>query len=290
MTCATDWDAVVIGAGPAGLTAAIYLARYRRRVLVLDGGPSRATWIPETHNAPGFPQGVAGPALLARLRTQAETFGAVIRRDTAMRVRAATDGLRVETDEGPLDARAAVLATGVVDRLPPLPGLPAAIRASVVRMCPICDAYEAICARLAVLGDGPLALREAAFLRDYTEAVDVLLLGDAAPTDGALRVELADLRLEPEGVVLVRPGEAPRRFDHLYLALGCAPQAALAVASGARQDEAGALLVDTHQMTTVDGLYAAGDVVRGLNQISVSVGEAAIAATAIHNRLRRSAA
>lgn len=279
------WDVVVVGAGPAGLTAATYLARYRRRVLVLDGGPSRAEWIPESHNTPGFPHGVGGPDLVARMRAQAVAFGAVVRPGRVDSVEAATDGLRLDGTFGTMEVQAALLATGVVDHLPPILGVEAAIRDSRVRMCPICDAFEAIDRRIAVLTDSDLGEREAAFLRTYTADVEVLRIGESEGCPGT-RIALEDLRLDAQGVVLRRGGEPERRFDHLYLALGCAAQSGLAVAAGARQDELNNLIVDAHQMTSVDGLYAAGDVVRGLNQIAVGVGEAAIAATAIHNRLR----
>ncbi len=71
-------DCLVIGAGPAGLTGAVYLARFRRDVTVIDGGASRASWIPVSHNLVGFPQGLSGDALLQRLRAQAEQYGATI--------------------------------------------------------------------------------------------------------------------------------------------------------------------------------------------------------------------
>jgi len=73
------YEAVILGAGPAGLTAATYLARFRRRVVVLGAGPPRASWIPESHNTPGFPHGVGGPELLKRLTDQATQFGVEIR-------------------------------------------------------------------------------------------------------------------------------------------------------------------------------------------------------------------
>jgi thioredoxin reductase (NADPH) len=285
----TTYDAVIVGAGPAGLTAAIYLARYRRSVLVLDGGPSRASWIPTSHNTPGFPQGVGGEALLDRLRAQALEFGSEIRTGMVEGLSRADDLFVLMSVQGGVRARAVVLATGVVDRIPPIKGITAAIQNGRVRMCPICDAYEAIDRQIAVLSDGPLGAREAAFLQTYSRKVTSLSLGvvaDAHRDPRALRVSLQDLALESGGVVLRRSGHAELRFDHLYLALGCAPQAGLAVNCGAAQDETGNLIVDAHQMTSVPGLYAAGDVVRGLNQISVAAGEAAISATAIHNRLR----
>ncbi|MDP1875279.1 NAD(P)/FAD-dependent oxidoreductase [Phenylobacterium sp.] len=282
------FEAVVIGAGPAGLTAATYLARFRRRVLVLDGGPSRAAWIPESHNTPGFPQGVRGADLLSRLRTQAQEFGAIIQAGRVEALEAIPTGFRLEAGGGRIEAATVLLATGVVDRLPGIPGLEAAIRSSLVRMCPICDAYEAIDSRIAILGDGPLAEREARFLRTYSQDVTVLQFGEATEESSPAVVSIGadDLKFDDQTIVLRRAGDVMARFDHLYLALGCAIQSDLAVSMGARQDETGSLLVDGHQMSSVEGLYAAGDVVRGLNQISVAAGEAAIAAAAMHNRLR----
>lgn len=282
------YEAIVVGAGPAGLTAAVYLARFRRRVLVLDGGPSRAAWIPESHNTPGFPAGISGSALLQRLRDQAEEYGAAISAARVDRLQQTSDGFRLHVRDVHLEAPTVLLATGLIDRLPDIPGVDAALAASLARVCPICDAYEAIDARLAVLGDGPLAMREAEFLRTYSPDVTVLMLGDEAPGSAdVLPVALGDIRFEDREVLLARQGLAEQRFDHLYLALGCTIQADLATGLGARQDNSGKLLADAHQMTTVDGLYVAGDVVLGLNQIAVATGEAAIAATAMHNRLRK---
>lgn len=280
-----EFEAVVVGAGPAGLTAATYLARFRRRVLVLDGGPSRATWIPESHNTPGFPQGVGGDELLRRLRDQAEAFGVVIEAGRVGDI-GGTDGAFVlETADQRIDAATVLLATGVVDRLPGIEGIEAAILASVARICPICDAFEAIDRRIAVLADGPLGDREVRFLQTYSQDVTLLSLETARGDGGAVRLE--DLLFDGGQLAVRRTGVPETRYDHLYLALGCASQTELAIRLGARQDESGSLLVDSRQMTTVEGLYAAGDVVRGLNQIAVAAGEAAIAATAMHNRMCR---
>lgn len=296
-----DYDVIIVGAGPAGLTAATYLGRFRRKVLILDGGRSRADWIPKSHNTPGFPHGVGGPELLSQLSQQAALYGAERRSARAATLERTPDGfaLRLEdapAEQAPLRARFVLLATGVVDRLPALANIEAAIHTARVRMCPICDAYEAIDQDIAILGEGDLGAREAAFLTTYSPNVTLLHLGAlsqltdrpglAAHGVDILPIAIADLRVNAETVTVQQAGAAARSFDCLYLALGCEMQSRLAVQWGAAHDAEGNLLVGAHQETSIDGLYAAGDVVRGLNQIAVAAAEAAIAATDIHKRLR----
>jgi thioredoxin reductase (NADPH) len=283
------YDAVIVGAGPAGLTAATYLARFRRRVLVLDGGPPRASWIPESHNTPGFPHGVGGRELLNRMREQALLYGASIAPGRAEHLEPAAHGYAVATDTAPALAAFVLLATGVVDIKPNLAGIDDAIRRSLVRVCPICDAYEAIDKAIAVLGQDELGVREALYLRTYSPRVTLLNLGGPpkrAPELARAGIEVIDLDIGAVGLGEDQVMVGGRAFDYLYLALGCEMESRLALRWGAEHDAAGNLVVDAHQQTSLDRLYAAGDVVRGLNQIAVAVGEAAIAATDIHNRLR----
>lgn len=297
----TPYDVIIVGAGPAGLTAATYLGRFRRRVLVIDGGPSRAGWIPESHNTPGFPHGVGGEALLERLHEQAKLYGADFREARAEDLIRVTDGFELSihgADHGPeaVRARVVLLATGVVDRLPDLDNIEAAIRTAQVRVCPICDAFEAIDQRIAVLGDGDLGAREAMFLTTYSSQVALLHVGSGSSLSDrpaleargveVLEVTLQDLTVGGDTVEVSRPDQRPRAFDCLYLALGCETQNRLAMRWKAEHDAEGALVVNAHQETSIDGLYAAGDVVRGLNQIAVATAEAAVAATDIHRRLR----
>jgi thioredoxin reductase (NADPH) len=287
------YDVIVIGAGPAGLTAATYLARFRWRVAVLGAGPSRANWIPASHNAPGFPHGISGDELLTRLRAQAGQFGAELREGVVESLIQTADGFEAVTPGNRFSARFAILATGVLDRMPALPGLDEAILRSIVRMCPICDAYEAIGKRIAVLGDGSPGEREAEFLRTYSDAVTLLKFPRVGPAPDhpaagfeIIQVDLDQVQLTERGVRVEDGSGRGRDFDHLYLALGCEPQSRLAHACGAVCDPGGNLTVDAHQQTSVANLYAAGDVVRGLNQISTAEGEGAIAATDVHNALR----
>lgn len=286
------YDAIIVGAGPAGLTAASYLARFRRKVLVLDGGLPRASWIPESHNTPGFPHGVGGAALLARMREQALRYGAVIKASRAERLERTSRGYTVLTEGEAIGAAFVLLATGVIDIKPDLLGLDDAIRGGLVRICPICDAYEAIDNRIAVLSDSALGAREALFLSTYSQSVTLLNIG--APMDNlaglaAAGIEAVDFDLAEVELAETQILAGGSRFDCLYLAFGCEMESRLALRWGAEHDAEGNLIVDAHQQTSLDRLYAVGDVVRGLNQIAVAVGEAAIAATDIHNRLRAAA-
>ncbi|THD77130.1 MAG: NAD(P)/FAD-dependent oxidoreductase [Phenylobacterium sp.] len=292
-------DCVVVGAGPAGLTAAIYLARFRREVRVIDAGASRAARIPLSHNHPGFPDGVRGKTLLARMRRQAERYGAVIEAGHVEDLAGAGEGFRLTTAEGEIAARTVLLATGVADIEPELPGLEAAVAKGLIRICPICDGYETIGTRVGVIGRDGHAAREAIFLTTYAAETALIHVGRAEDLPAAQRAELAaagvevieapvaSVALDHRRISAVCFGpDAPRRFDSLYSAFGVAPRTRLALKAGATADDSGRLVVGEHQETSVPGLYAAGDVVRGLNQISTAAGEGAIAATDIHNRLR----
>jgi thioredoxin reductase (NADPH) len=290
-------DAAVVGAGPAGLTAAIYLARFRRSFVVFDSGASRAAWIPITRNHPGFPGGIAGEDLLARMREQARDYDADIRAGTVTALRREGEVFVLETSIGPVAARNVILACGVRDNEPPIPGVDGAVRSGLLRICPICDGYEAEGLSVGVVGDDDLGAREALFITHFTPDVCLIHTGEPDALPDGERRELAAAGIEVleapiEGVALadgratVTTGGKARAFDALYTALGVTPRAQLAIDAGARLDDSGRLVVDAHQQTSIPGLYAAGDLVRGLNQISTAEGEAAIAATAVHNRLR----
>jgi thioredoxin reductase (NADPH) len=293
-------DCLVIGGGPAGLTAAIYLGRFRRRVLVVDKGWSRAEWITKSHNLPGFPEGVAGPVLLGNLRAQARHYGAVIETGVVDALLCDDEGV-FTAKAGPsiLTARTVILATGVIENKPPVAHVADAVKRGLIRTCPICDGYEIIGKHVAVLGNGEHAAREALFLRTYTDKLSLLLMATEmtelsqdtqrslqSAGIGVTHVVIGSVSLGGNGVtVLYVEDTQTHRFDAIYSAFGTISQTMLATGLGARMDSSNRLFVDEHQATSVDGLFAAGDLVRGLNQISVAEGEAATAATAVHNRL-----
>jgi thioredoxin reductase (NADPH) len=289
-------DCLVIGAGPAGLTAAIYLGRFRRSFAIVDAGSSRALLIPTSHNHAGFPDGIGGRELLARMRQQAEKYGASVISATVSALEKDEDGwFQARLPDSQLRARTVLLATGVTDIEPELPGLRAAVRSGLLRHCPICDGFEALGRRIAVLGHGDAALREAMFLRTYS--ADVTVFPGSGATDvaelGAALASGITVARDPisaihfrDGEVVISTGDRTMSFDFAYSALGCSVHSDLARGLGASVTEAGSLIVDRHQCTSVPGLFAAGDVVDSVNQISVAMGQAAIAVTAIHNLCR----
>jgi thioredoxin reductase (NADPH) len=292
-------DCLVIGAGPAGLTAAIYLARYRRDFLVLDGGPSRAALIPLTHNFPAWPQGVSGEKLLARLREQAQTHGARIEEARVESLQRDGDAFVATAGERKWRAAHVILATGIVDRHPDWPGLREATLQGLLRWCPICDGFEMLDKDIALVTAAASGLAHARFLRTYSRNVTLVALSDQEGLDagGVAELEGAGIELEARPLVgfeargrrvaLRFADGTDREFDAVYPMLGCKVQGELATQLGAQCNEIGDLLVDARQCTSIDGLYAIGDVVSDINQISVGTGHAAIAATAIHNRLAR---
>src|SRR5215475_729678 len=187
-------DCLVIGGGPAGLTAAIYLARFRRKIVLIDSGSSRASLIPDSHNYPGF-AGISGEELLARLRAQARRYGAALEHGAVESLEAVEDMLRARLDGGAVMAHKVVLATGIVDEKPALPSLPEFIYRGGVRFCPICDGYEAMDKRIAVVGPLARAIKKALFLRTYSRHVALL------PLDREVRLGADDrAALEQAGI------------------------------------------------------------------------------------------
>ena len=286
-------DTIVIGAGPAGLLAAMYLARFRRSVTVFDSGSPRAWRIPRSHNYPGMARGVSGAELMAALREQVATYDVphvAGRIDSLIRI---PGGFEAAWAQSSIAARTVVLATGVDDIEPAMPHLAEALRDGALRYCPVCDAFEVIGKRVGVLIGNSSGIDEAVCLRRYTDRVTVFRMDEQASFTESDRQRMAAAGIVPargavksvrawQGRVSVEHADESSECDTLYAALGIRVHSALACALGADVDEKGYLIVDRHQQTSVSGLYAAGDVASGLNQISVAYGGAAVAAAAIN--------
>ncbi|RTL45505.1 MAG: NAD(P)/FAD-dependent oxidoreductase [Burkholderiales bacterium] len=289
-------DCVVVGGGPAGLTAGMYLRRFHRTVRVVDAGSSRARLITRSHNVAGFPDGVAGGHLLEKMKQHLRQVGGHLCYDTVEQIRIRDAGLfAVGLTHELLWARNLMLCTGVKDRLPELPGLDGVAAAGLLRHCPVCDAFEFTGKRIGVLGNSKHGVKEAAFLRHFSKDTWFVEI-DGRLDDLSADIDLHRLRQLPgvarhvavnhdrQAFVTLDDGSG-HRFDVLYAALGVDPRTQLARSLGVVLDENGTIVTDAHGRTSVSNVYAAGDVVRALDQIAVALGHAAIAATAIHNHL-----
>lgn len=289
-------DCVVIGSGPGGLTAAIYLKRFRRDILIIGNEQSRAALIPITHNYPGFPDGISGVALLKRLERQLLHYDLSIINDTVVNIIKVTEGFEVIGNNIRVISKKIVLATGVCDIEPTLPDLKDAVKKGLIRHCPICDGYEIRDQHIGVIGYGNIGMREALFLRTYTPHITLFTLGDSSISGKKLAdldAKGINLAVDPIHKVIIEDEVITQlvtlagniyRFDCLYSALGSVIRSTLAISLGAKNINH-QLLVSDQQETSIPGLYAVGDIVCGLNQICVATAQGAIAATNIHNSL-----
>ena len=295
-------DCIIVGAGPAGLTAAIYLARYHLAIRMFDCGTSRASWIPTSHNHAGFPDGIHGEDLLDRMREQAAKYGALREPKRVTDLAKDGDTFLVTCEDETYRARSVLLATGVVNNRPE--GIDdqlhdEALSRGLIRYCPVCDGYEVTDRRVGVIGTGEHGTAEAQFLRGYT--ADLTLIsphGDHDLSDecsaalddaGIARVAGPCGGFEIAGdKFAVETSQGRMEFDSMYPALGSVIRSGLAQRCGAKVSEEGCIAVDDHCETSVPGLFAAGDVVIGLDQISHAMGQAGVAATTIRNHLAES--
>jgi thioredoxin reductase (NADPH) len=258
--------------------------------------------IPCTRNHAGFPEGIAGRELVERMQRQARIAGAQLDQGRVDGLTPHAEGFLAQTSIQPVRTKTVLLATGVTNRAPDLsPDLhAAALAAGRLRYCPICDGFEVTDQMVGVIGSGARGVKEALFLRAYTARLTLVSHTPAHILDDSQRAELSaggiqvvdgpatDFRLESDGLSMATAA-GRLKFDSIYPALGSEVHSDLAKGLGAAVTDDGCIKVDDHQRTSVPGLYAAGDVVSGLDQISHAMGEAGVAATTIRNDLAKAA-
>ena len=289
-----DFDALVLGGGPAGLAAALWLARHRRRVAVVDGGEPRNLGASVTHGYLGHDP-IAPDELLARGRAEVlayPTTSFFSCRATGARPDG-EGGFRVHTDEGGrLSARRLVLATGVVDELPPVAGIEEHYGESVFH-CPTCDGYEARDRDVVVLGWGAQVAGTALELLDWARRVTVVtgarafegderhrqaLARHGVPVKELEAAELTGRRGRLQGVRLSDGTEVP--CDLVFFSVAHHPRNEVARELGCRLTEEGCVHVDDQGQTSVPGVFAAGDLTPGLQVVQVAAAKGAVAGVA----------
>ena len=282
-------NVVIIGAGPAGVSAALYTARAGVDTTVLTKGPGALARAEGIENYYGVPGPVSGAELERRGIEGAEAVGVKFVHTEAVGL-TFTDKLTVETLAGDFPADAVILATGASRAAPPVPGL-AALEGRGVSYCATCDAFFYRGKDVAVLGSGEYALHEIAALLPLAKSVTLLTSGAeltaSFPAQVAVRTQKVEAILGPDKVSGVQlAGGEVLPVDGVFVAMGVAGSTALARKMGA-QVEGNKIVVDDKMMTTIPGLFAAGDCTGGLLQVAKAVYEGAVAGNEAAKALRK---
>ena len=280
---------IIIGAGPAGVSAALYTVRAGIETLVLSNGGGALKKAERIENYYGFPQPISGEELMERGIEGARRLGVTFLEEEVVGI-GFENSLTVATTAGSHAADAVLLATGSSRLAPPIPGLKE-FEGRGVSYCAVCDAFFYRGRDVAVLGSGEYALHEAVELAQVARSVTILTNGQtpSAKFPDAFRVVTGEIAAVEGGGALggVRMKDGTLlQTDGLFVAIGVAGSAALARKIGALT-AGNAIVVDENMATNVPGLYAAGDCTGGLLQISKAVYEGAKAGVAMVKALRK---
>lgn len=304
-----DFDCGIIGGGPGGLVSALYLRRFERSVVLVNAGKPRAAWIPKTHNLLGFDRGISGPVLLKRLRRQVNSAGGA--RGTAPRgemawlravatVERFRDGFVILTEGGRrLKVRKVILATGIEDFQPALKNLRELRYSGLLRYCSICDGHEFKNEPVAVLARDESGVDRALFIRHWTDDLTLLVPRELKLSQTKLR-EIAQSQVKlkrsdglnmeilhrPRRLLITTADHRPFEVSGAYIELGMRPHdRAYRHLDGLNKTKDGFPIADAEQRLSIPGLFAVGDCVSEVGQIAVAAGQAAVAATTLHNDL-----
>lgn len=280
---------VIIGSGPAGVSAALYAARAGVETTVLTKGPGALDRAELIQNYYGFAEPISGAELERRGIEGAKALGVQFVTTEAVGL-TYMDKLTVETLAGDFPADAVILATGASRAAPHIPGL-AGLEGHGVSYCATCDAFFYRGRDVAVLGSGEYALHEVQALLPVVKSVTLLTNGSpltaSFPPEVTVCPEKVNAILGEERVSGVElSGGKTVALSGVFVALGVAGSTALARKLGAEVDR-NRILVDEHMQTTLPGLYAAGDCTGGLLQVAKAVYEGALAGTEAAKALRK---
>jgi thioredoxin reductase (NADPH) len=298
------YDCVIVGGGIAGTQASILLGRYEHRVLVIDAGYGRSTLCKSYHNVLGWPDGVPGEELRRLGRVQAEKLGVTFITEEVIEARKSNEGFVLKVKNaahGPYEGSTLLLATGVLDRFPPLPGLVPCLGLTVY-ICPDCDGYEVKNKRTIVLGSGDPGASMAAALTYWTNDI-VYINHEQKEIGDKLRSKLAEHRIEVieeaiESVITHKEWQfqgvrlADGRMihgDRGFIAFGGNEvKSGLAHQLGIERLENKHIISDPRsKMTNVPGVWAAGDVAVHSEQVTIAMGDGSQAAIWIHKALQK---
>ncbi len=300
-------DVVIIGAGPAGLAAAVYTGRARLNTLILEKGmPGGQILLTDfVENYPGFPEGVVPFQLMDDFRKQAEKFGAIIETDEAKKIQKQGDLWHVSGVKGEYPTRAVIIATGSVYRKLGLPG-ETKLTGRGVSYCATCDGAFFKDKEVAVVGGGDNALTEALFLTKFCRAVKVIHRRDQFRSvkilqerifandktevlwDSVVEEISGEDRFESITIKNVKDNKTSKlKLDGLFISIGMDPNSEF-VKELVDLDELGEIKVSQNMSTSQPGIFAAGDVTDACpEQMATAVGTGVAAALAVDEYLSK---
>lgn len=292
------YDCIIIGGGPAGLTAAVYLTRFCLKTLIIDNGQSRAALIPKSHNLMAFPNGISGKNILKKMKEQLTHYPHELVSETVIQIK---QRFKVITNRSSYHTKFIILATGLIDIEPTLPNLTDAIQRGLIKHCPICDGYEVRGKKIAILCNEKKGIREAIFLSTYTNDITIFTMGiklnlsikDKKNLD-KLKFKLIETPIAKINIIknkitsLMTLDNKCYGFESIYSALGASYRSKLAIQLGIKHNKDHEIIVNEHQETNIKNCYAAGDIVAGLHQICTAMSHSAIAAADIYQKVLKS--
>ena len=288
------FDVAVVGGGPAGLSAALSLARARRRVIVFDAGDPRNGVAEHMHGVLGH-DGMPPTALLERGRGEVQRHGGIVVEGRVGRVRVGPAGIDVDGPSGTVRARRLIVSTGLRDELPEIAGLREQWGRGVV-VCPYCDGWERRNDTIGVIATGPKGIDQAHQLRQWSDTIVYFPNDVGEPGAGALRtMEGRGIRVERGRVRAVRSNEGrveavqlddrSVQVESIFTATTLHPRDRLLRELGARtiDDADGSWVeVDADGRTSVEHVWAVGNVVDRRSNVSVSLGAGSLIAGAVN--------
>ena len=294
----SEYEVAVVGGGPAGLTAALYTTRLGHDTVMINRGGGRAAMMLDTHNVIGVTENVSGNEFLGTAQEQVEAYGGDIVRDLITEVERTDDGrFRLAGNDAEFLADRVVLGVGFNDERPE-PPVPRTGKG--LHYCLHCDAYMFVDRPVYVMGTGEATAHVAMIMLNFTDDVDVLLRGEepewSDETDEQLRAhpvrivksEIAGMQKSDDGWLEAFEFEdgSVRQYRGGFAMHGSDYNTDLATQVGCELNDDGTVAVADSMETTVDGVYAVGDVTPGHNQIPVAMGKGAQAGLDIHYDLR----
>jgi len=301
-------DIIIVGAGPAGLTAGIYAARIGLKTLILEGNMlgGRAIDAAMVENFPGFPDGITGAELTQRMIDQAKKFGAELKfPEEVVNINLSSETKTVNTKKEMYQARALILSTGAQRKKLLVPG-EMEFLGQGVSYCPICDGPFFKGLAVTIVGSGDEAANDALFLTKIARKVTMISGNEEVEVSGALREKLeekknfgvmsnsrveaieGDISVKAIKLVATKTNKQQKiPTDAVFISMGRVPMTQIVQKAGIEVDQIGCIKVDRQQRTNVEGVFAAGDCTCGGMQIVTAAGEGATAAIKASTYVKR---